>query len=510
MIPKVTVLLRAYNAEKFIAKAVESVLNQTEGDFEFFIRNNGSTDKTGEIIKSFKDSRIVYLENKVNWVLDPGESSWWPEFHGEYIALLDADDYLDPRFIEVMYAAAKKRDADLTVCGHIMFLEDHPEQNAARIPPEIATKNLRDLKDIFIDLYGSLRTVWGKLYKREFYLEHNQFAFNCPIPLGTIDTYSVLGYLQKCRSFVSIGQTLYYYCIRDNSASRPQKVELKRIKEAEYLFNRGLETLQALNIWTQKNQDSLYMIHKSHIERLRDLVQKSKVMKPIEKVRYFEAILNDTLYSYYALPFQVREQTLEPFMIALKDIFRDELDAYIVGKQEYLARYYLCDREIRSGQISALTLPRLLSVVSDSNNQHMIGTEFLALKWQINSESIRSFLKKSEEERVTALKDIKAIREIFSQSDNPDKYQADVEKIQDFILENQWEAALNLMNEVSANHPLSKECLYLRIYLSYQFGELEFAMDACNIALFFWKDDPDIQEIAQNLIREVNREDYLL
>jgi len=283
MKPKVTFLLRAYNAEKYIAKAIESVLNQTDGDFEFFIRNNGSTDRTGEIMKSYKDSRIVYLENKVNWRLDPGESGWWPAFRGEYVAIIDADDYLDPRFVEIMYAAAKKWDADLTVCGHIAFLEENPDTRAARIPPEIATKNLKDLKDIFVDLYRTLRTVWGKLYKIDFYLEHYAFAMNCPIHGGSIDTYSVLGYLQKCRSFASVGQALYYYCVRDNSNSRPQAVELTKIKEAEYLFNRGLETLHALNIWTQKNQDSLYMIHKSHIEGLQipnhDADRKSPVLR---------------------------------------------------------------------------------------------------------------------------------------------------------------------------------------------------------------------------------------
>lgn len=509
--PKVTILMRAYNAEKYVAKAIESVLSQTDGNFEFIIRNNGSTDKTGEIIKSYiKDERIVFLENKVNWVLDPGEVHWWPGFHGEYITILDADDYWHPDFIKVMYEAAKSHDADLTTCGCMMFLETHPEKMTPRIPPKAACTNLKELQDKFIDLYGCLRTVWGKFYKRDFYLEHYHFAINCPIHASSLDTYTVLGFLEKCRSFVSVPQPLYYYCVRDNSASRVQNVEPTRIKEAEYLYNRGLECLKALDICTQTNHDALYLFHESHINDLRNLVLKSETMKPVEKVAYYEAILNDPIYAYYALPHQVRQQTVAQFMQALQTILGNGQTAYVLGKNHYLARYYLCQREIANNQINALTFPRLLSLVCDPNNRHRLGDELLALKWPAGSVSIRRFLKLDNNEKRTAFEDIKTIRDIFSQSDNPAQYQANIDRIQNYILSNQWEAALSLLNQVSATHPLAKECLFLRIYLSYQLGDLDFAMDACNISLFFWKDDEDIQNITRDLIREINLEDYTL
>ena len=54
----------AYNAEKYIKEAIESILNQTFSNFEFIIIDDGSIDATEEIIKSFKDSRIVYIKNE--------------------------------------------------------------------------------------------------------------------------------------------------------------------------------------------------------------------------------------------------------------------------------------------------------------------------------------------------------------------------------------------------------------------------------------------------------------
>lgn len=63
-VPKVSVLMTAYNSEKYIAEAIESILKQTFKDFEFIIINDGSKDKTVKIIKSFKDPRIVLIDNK--------------------------------------------------------------------------------------------------------------------------------------------------------------------------------------------------------------------------------------------------------------------------------------------------------------------------------------------------------------------------------------------------------------------------------------------------------------
>ena len=64
--PLISVLMPAYNAEKYIKEAIESILNQTFSNFEFIIIDDGSIDATEEIIKSFKDSRIVYIKNEKN------------------------------------------------------------------------------------------------------------------------------------------------------------------------------------------------------------------------------------------------------------------------------------------------------------------------------------------------------------------------------------------------------------------------------------------------------------
>ncbi len=98
--PKVTVLMPVYNGEKYLRKAIESILNQTFKDFEFLIINDGSTDRTKEIILSYRDQRIVYLENEENIGLTKSLNKGLKIAKGEYIARMDGDDVSLPERLE--------------------------------------------------------------------------------------------------------------------------------------------------------------------------------------------------------------------------------------------------------------------------------------------------------------------------------------------------------------------------------------------------------------------------
>ncbi|MBT6004733.1 MAG: glycosyltransferase family 2 protein [Prolixibacteraceae bacterium] len=108
-----------YNVEKYLQEAIESILNQTYSNFEFLIINDGSSDKSGEIINSYNDSRIVYLQNNKNkglvYTLNYGISL----AKGEYIARMDGDDISLPDRFETQVAIMGKFK-DIVVCGSWM------------------------------------------------------------------------------------------------------------------------------------------------------------------------------------------------------------------------------------------------------------------------------------------------------------------------------------------------------------------------------------------------------
>ncbi|MBE6460609.1 MAG: glycosyltransferase family 2 protein [Alphaproteobacteria bacterium] len=104
--PKVSVLMTAYNSERYIAEAIESILNQTFSDFEFLIINDGSTDKTADIIAQYAktDKRIRFIDNKKNQGLIAVLNQGLDLARGEYIARMDSDDIAMPERLEKQVA----------------------------------------------------------------------------------------------------------------------------------------------------------------------------------------------------------------------------------------------------------------------------------------------------------------------------------------------------------------------------------------------------------------------
>lgn len=89
---KVTVLMSVFNGERFLKKAVGSVLTQTFSDFEFLVLDDCSTDNTWDILKSFQDPRIRLIKNSVNMGLTRALNKGLGLARGEYVARMDADD----------------------------------------------------------------------------------------------------------------------------------------------------------------------------------------------------------------------------------------------------------------------------------------------------------------------------------------------------------------------------------------------------------------------------------
>jgi len=107
MKPEVTVLMSVFNCEEYLHESIESILGQTFSDFEFIIVNDGSTDKTDNIIKEFEDERIVYVKNKSNIGLSRSLNIGINKAKGKYIARIDADDIAVVRRLDIQYKFMK-------------------------------------------------------------------------------------------------------------------------------------------------------------------------------------------------------------------------------------------------------------------------------------------------------------------------------------------------------------------------------------------------------------------
>jgi len=119
----VTVLLPVYNGEKYLREAIDSILNQTYTDFEFLIINDGSTDRTEEIILSYTDPRINYVKNEQNIKLIATLNKGLKLAKGKYIARMDGDDVSLPTRLEKQIGFMEKYP-EIGLCGsYIQTLE---------------------------------------------------------------------------------------------------------------------------------------------------------------------------------------------------------------------------------------------------------------------------------------------------------------------------------------------------------------------------------------------------
>lgn len=120
---QISVVMPVYNGEQFVAKAVESILNQTFNDFELIIIDDKSTDNSVKIIKSFDDSRIKLIQNERNFGIATSLNKGIKYARGQYIARMDADDISYPNRLEEQISFLEKNPG-VSVLGTYASLFD--------------------------------------------------------------------------------------------------------------------------------------------------------------------------------------------------------------------------------------------------------------------------------------------------------------------------------------------------------------------------------------------------
>lgn len=117
-IPKVSVVMSVLNGEKYLQECINSILDQTFSDFEFIIVNDGSTDKTAEILNDYasRDARIRILDNPTNRGVGYSRNKGNAAARGEYIAIMDADDRSCPERFERQFQFLNE-NPDVAILG---------------------------------------------------------------------------------------------------------------------------------------------------------------------------------------------------------------------------------------------------------------------------------------------------------------------------------------------------------------------------------------------------------
>ena len=95
----ISIIVPIYNAEKYLKECIDSLVNQTKKELEFILVNDGSTDSTEKIIKSYKDKRIKYFKNK-NQGIGKTRNILISKAKGKYLLSVDPDDYVEVSLLQ--------------------------------------------------------------------------------------------------------------------------------------------------------------------------------------------------------------------------------------------------------------------------------------------------------------------------------------------------------------------------------------------------------------------------
>lgn len=171
--PEITVLMPVRNGEKYIKDAIDSVLNQTLTDFEFLIIDDGSTDRTVEIIQGYTDERIHLVKRKHQFIQNLNEGLQLAS--GAYIARMDADDIMHTERLRIQLKRMKK-NPDITVCGTWakIFSDKGNERKISHLGYEIIHEPVLELLKYNMLLHPSV------MIKKEFLFNHHIEYQNYP------------------------------------------------------------------------------------------------------------------------------------------------------------------------------------------------------------------------------------------------------------------------------------------------------------------------------------------
>lgn len=179
MQPKVSVIVPVYKVDRYLTQCIKSIINQTLKDIEIIIVDEGDQDRCREIIDFFasRDSRIIAPHQK-NGGYGASCNYGFEIAKGEYIAIVESDDWIEPEMYEEMYAYAKKLDADIVKTPYSEYFSNGKKRDCcyrkymADSTPQNSCFSMKDFGEM-LEIHASL---WSGIYKTEYMRKkHIQF-----------------------------------------------------------------------------------------------------------------------------------------------------------------------------------------------------------------------------------------------------------------------------------------------------------------------------------------------
>ena len=250
--PKISLIVAAYNIEDYIERCIESLLNQTFADIEIIIVNDGSTDGTLKKIESvIKNDNRVKLINKKNEGVVEARRTGFVNSTGEYVLFIDGDDWIDTKTCQMCF----ENNYDILYFGYYVAY-DYGKNIKVEIKEEILNNKqfLRQL--LLVNVKGCM---WTKMIRRSYLIDNN-----IEFPKGIIygeDLAMSVDIACHNPKVITINEQFYYYYQRKNSItnSKLTKQGFHIIKALDYIK----ECMINKNLYEEFIEEYNYLVYRN-------------------------------------------------------------------------------------------------------------------------------------------------------------------------------------------------------------------------------------------------------
>lgn len=315
MQPKVSVIIPAYNCEKYISKCIESIINQTYQNIEILIINDGSKDKTKDVINSFvnKDKRIAYIEQE-NSGPSVARNNGIDKAKGDYLIFIDSDDTVSENYVENLLNNILIKKSDIVCCGYI-DISIYGEFKYSDFIDD--TNNIKKEDFLYKVCQGTGGVLWSKIFKKEIIDKYNirmkKDIYMCE------DLIFVLQYGSYCKSFTYLDEYLYYYN-RLNTNSITSNIS------KEYLYN-YIEVCKHIEILLLNNNFEKDIVDKIISDRVQSVVitiidsevKNIKIKRLKETYTNIKNLIFENYIQLHKFRFKANSKFTQPYILFIKN-----------------------------------------------------------------------------------------------------------------------------------------------------------------------------------------------
>lgn len=230
----ISIIIPVYNVENYLPDCLNSLLNQTLNNIEIICIDDGSKDKSLEILKDFatKDNRIKVLTQQ-NQGPGAARNNGLAIASGEFIGFVDSDDFVEKDYFEKLYNTARKHQADIAIASILKHKKNKTKYNV-HYKKEKTAHTIDGKFKLCEDKKQRVFYVWNKIYKTDL-IKTNNILF----PTGIIfeDVLFSTKAIYFAKKIVSAINTKYHYIERQGSIINTTNKNAKRKQDHDFVYN---------------------------------------------------------------------------------------------------------------------------------------------------------------------------------------------------------------------------------------------------------------------------------